>query len=144
MAEVDFYTRISNLEAAVFAGVPSGTVPAVFSGIEIPPVQVMATAGAAVIKPQGGLVVFTASGAVLGTLAQPIAGPPSNWMGGQDGMAMTFLDVNAQANTITTAANGMNGSKHVATDGGAIANQITLRAYNGVWYSQTNTGFTLS
>ena len=141
---MDLYTRIQNLEAAVFDGNPSGTFPPSLAGVTIPPLQVMATAGAAVVKPQGGLVLFTASGAVFATLAQPIAGPPSNWMGGQDGVAMTFLDVNAQANTVTTAANGINGSKHIATDGGAIANQITLRAYNGVWYSQTNTGFTLS
>ena len=46
VTEIDLYTRIVNLEAAVFAGVLSGTMPAVFSGVEIPPLQVMATAGA--------------------------------------------------------------------------------------------------
>jgi hypothetical protein len=141
-SEVDLYTRIGNLEAVIFAGQASGSSPAKISGVDVPPVQVFATTGAAVIKPQGGVAIFSAAGAVLATLAQPIAGPPS--AGGQDGVALTCIDINTQANTITTAANGINGNKHIATDGAALANQITLRAYNGVWYAQTNTGFTLS
>lgn len=142
--ETDLYTRISNLEAVVFSGQKSGASPAYLGGVDSPPVQVMATAGAAVITPQGGIVIFTASGAVLATLAQPTAGLPTVVAGGQDGISLILLDVNAQANTVTTASNGINGNKHVLTDGAATANQVTLRAYNGVWYVQTNTNWTLS
>lgn len=142
--EVDLYVRIANLEAVVFAGVPSGTVPAIIVGIEASPVQIFATAGAAVIKPQGGYVFFTAAGAVLATLAAPIAGAPNLVSGGQDGMQLICFDLNTAANTITTPANAINGNKLVATDGAARANTITFNAFNGVWYANANVGFTLT
>jgi hypothetical protein len=131
---MDLYARLSNLESLAYAGVPLGTSP----------VQTFATAGAATMKAQAGLAVFSAPGAVFAALSQPLPGAPSPTSNGQDGIALTCLDVNGQANSVTTAANGINSNKHVATDGGTIGNFITFRAFNGTWYSLTNTGFTLS
>ena len=141
-SEVDLYTRIQNLEAAVFAGVASGTAPAVLSGTLVQSTQVLGTTGAAVINPLISFVIFTASGAVLATLAAPKAGAAS--AGGQDGQSLTVLDANAQANTITTPANAINGNKHIETDGGVKGNVVVFNAYNGVWYIETRTGITLT
>lgn len=103
------------------------------------PVTVAAASGA-ITSP--GLVMITAAGVAALTLAAPIAGPQSS--GGQDGMSVSFIAATAQAHTVTTPANKINGSLHIATFAAAIGNAITFRAYNGIWYSTTNVNVTLS
>lgn len=68
----------------------------------------------------------------------------SNIGGGQDGATLVITDTKGYAHTVTTGANGINGSKHIATFSAALGSSFTLRAYNGSWWMQTGTGVTLS
>lgn len=104
-------------------------------------VQVVTATGAGAISPIVGKVVITASGAALLTLAQPVAGLPS--AGGNDGQQLTIFSTAAHAHTVTTASNGINGAKHVATFA-AAQDVIVLTAYNGVWYTVGANTTTLS
>ena len=103
-------------------------------------VQVCAASGA-ITLPAGKVMVTDASAAAL-TLAQPIAGAVG--AGGHDGCRLRIYSTTAGAHTVTTAANGIEGSKHIATFGGAIGDFIDLEAYNGTWWPAANTGVTLS
>jgi hypothetical protein len=89
------------------------------------------TGGAGVIGIVGGSVFITDSGVAALTLAQPVAGAPS--AGGNDGQRLTIICTTAQAHTVTTAANGIKGSKHIITFA-AVGDSIELDAFNGVWY----------
>jgi hypothetical protein len=97
-------------------------------------VEVHSTAGA--ITSTGGKVVITAGTAIALTLAAPVAGLPS--AAGNDGQRLTILTTTTAAHTVTTPANAINGSKHVATFA-AAGNAVELLAYQGVWYAVTNT-----
>lgn len=90
--------------------------------------------GAAAIDLLSGTVFLSGAGATLATLPQPIAGTPD--AGGQDGATITIICTTAHAHTVTTAANGINGNKHILTFA-ALGDNETLTALGGVWYTST-------
>jgi hypothetical protein len=93
------------------------------------------TGGAGVIGITSGKVIITDSGAALLTLVAPTAGTKVS--GGNDGDRLTIYSTTAQAHTVTTPANKINGNKLTATFA-AVADHIELEAYNGVWYAINN------
>lgn len=92
------------------------------------------TAAGAIAFGNGGAGVASlkAGSAKAMTLANPTAGLPS--AGGQDGTRLTIISEDAYAYTVTTGTNGINGSKHIATFGGAAGDSIELIARNGSWW----------
>lgn len=104
-------------------------------------VQYLTAAGAIAVK--GGKVFLKATAAAAMTLANPVAG--SRASGGQDGLSIVIMALDAYAYTVTTAANKINGADDTATWAAAIGNNIELVAYNGAWYVVgTPKGVTLS
>jgi len=90
-----------------------------------------------------GIVVLKAGSAAAMTLAAPTAGLPS--AGGQDGTRLVICAEDAYAYTVTTPSNSINGSKHIATFGAAVGDNIELFAHNGSWWQMgTPLGVTLS
>lgn len=89
------------------------------------------------IPPTYGLAMVTTAGVDAMTLAQPTAGT-------QDGLYLTVVSATPQAHTITTATNGINGTKHIATFGAAIGNNVILVAFQGGWFVVSSIGVTLS
>jgi len=66
-------------------------------------------------------------------------------LNGQDDFILHFVSTTAHAHTITTPANAINGSLHIATFGAAVANNISFISKSGVWYVLgTPVGVTLS
>lgn len=118
---------------------PIGNSSAI-GGAEQAPVNVYATTSAAITE--CGLAIIAGSGVIALTLAAPIAGLFS--VGGMDGMTLVVLASQAAAHTVTTPASTLNGASHIATFASAVGNNIVLRAYNGVWYVQSQVGITLS
>jgi hypothetical protein len=88
-------------------------------------------AGAAV--PVSGKSLINTAGVNATTLATPVAGDPA--AGGNDGLTIEIVSLTANAHTVTTAANKINGNKHIATFPATVGTRIVLVAYNGVWYS---------
>ena len=78
-----------------------------------------------------GNIAIDATGVDACTLATPKAGQQP---AGDDGKTIYILDTGGHAHTITTASNVISPSHHVATFGGTAGSNVTLRAYNGVWY----------
>ena len=76
------------------------------------------------------------------TLALPIAGP--QLLGGNDGMTMKIIALDAHAYVVTTPADGINGADDTATFAGAIGDAITLEAFGGTWVATGLNGVTLS
>ena len=75
-------------------------------------------------------------------LALPLPGPQPL---GDDGKQIEVIDVSGKLHTITTPANGINGSKHIATWNGTAGSNITLQAWNGSWWTvSTPSGVTLT
>lgn len=154
--EIDFYVRIANLEAALFGGPnPAGTalpilgapVPAalvagsvIANSVEPPTVL----SGSADALPLIGNVVITSAGVDAATLGTPTAGSPLSVAGGQDGNYLWIVAITAQAHTVTTAANKINGNKHIATWTAAVGNNALFYAYNGIWYMISQTGVALT
>lgn len=98
--------------------------------------EVDTTAGAIGIN--RGTVILAAAGALAMTLADPTAGA-------DDGKELKIIDSTGHAHTVTTPANGINGSDHVATFGGTKGQVLTLVAYNGGWWANPSaSGITLS
>jgi hypothetical protein len=87
--------------------------------------------GTADAIPFPGNILVTSAGINAMTLVAPLAGPQQN--GGDDGKTIFVVAATAQAHTITTPANAILGSKHLATFAAAAGNNITLTAMNGVW-----------
>jgi hypothetical protein len=105
--------------------------------------ELHAATGAAAIAFTHGKVVVTAAGVAALTLAAPVAGSPAN--GGNDGQSLKIIDTSGHAHTVTTPANGINGVHHILTSAGNVGDDVTLTAYNGVWYvSPTTTAWTIS
>ena len=92
-----------------------------------------AASGAIGIKE--GVAALTGSSALAMTLVAPTAGLPS--AGGDDGKTLHIIGLQAEAHTVTTPANAINGNKHIATFA-AIADHVHLTAWNGVWYASDN------
>lgn len=113
---------------------PAFNTSGTFAGGIIAPAQVAAASGA--ITQVTGVVAITKTGTLAAlTLAQPVAGSAS--AGGQDGSRLTIIATTALAHTVTTAANGVNGSLHIITFAASPTtglNSVDLVAYNGVWY----------
>ena len=97
------------------------------------------TAGA--IAP-GGIAFLKTGAASAMTLVQPIPGAQS--ASGQDGMRMKIVALDAEAYTVTSAANGISGHSGTGdtlTAAGAVGDSVDLIAFNGQWYiSITTTG----
>jgi|HubBroStandDraft_6_1064221.scaffolds.fasta_scaffold00550_3 hypothetical protein len=91
--------------------------------------------------PISGKSLINTAGVDACTLATPVAGDPSQ--GGNDGLTIEVTDLSGHAHTVTTAANKINGNKHIATFPGTVGARIVLTAFNGIWYSDGG-GTTLS
>ena len=115
------YTALNNSWAAV--PTPNGVQATISSN------------GAATIA--DGITLIGGSGATAVTLAQPVAGE-------QDGITMKFCAISAQAHTITTSADGINGVGDTITFGGAIGDCVVLQAEGGVWYEVGGVGVVLT
>lgn len=96
-------------------------------------------------------VFVTTAGVDAMTLATPSAGlypagVPDSMSPDvrDDGKRLLVYDTTGNAHTITTAANKINGNKHIATFGGTIGDFIVLEAFNGIWYVLSSNGITLS
>jgi hypothetical protein len=76
------------------------------------------------------------------TLATPVAGAPS--AGGNDGLEITIIDNSGHAHTVTTAANKITPSHHLATFNGTQGSFITFVARNGFWIPVQQSGVTVS
>lgn len=99
----------------------------------------LASSGGAV--PISGKTLINTAGVDACTLATPVAGDPSQ--GGNDGLTIEIMDIGGHAHTVTTAANKINGNKHIATFPGTVGARIVLTAFGGVWYTDGG-GTTLS
>lgn len=97
-------------------------------------------------------VFVTTAGVDAMTLATPKAGvypagvPGLNNLGEQrdDGKRLRVRSTTANAHTITTAANKVNGNKHIITFSGALTDFVDLEAFNGIWWVMASSGATLS
>jgi hypothetical protein len=119
--------RLAALEAAVFGGSPiaPGSTGPVF---QFSPVKHI-VAGA--IAPTEGIAALKTGTAGAMTLGLPVAGPQS--AGGQDGIILTIVSLDAEAYVVTTPADGLNGADDTMTFGGAIGDSIDLLAEAGGW-----------
>ena len=93
-------------------------------------VEVHAASGA-IVTTTGTVVITKLSALAAMTLALPKAGLPS--VGGNDGNTLNILSTTAEAHTITTPTNGINGGHTVITFS-AVADFAQLVAYNGTWW----------
>jgi hypothetical protein len=89
-------------------------------------------AGATDVLQFPGLAIINSSVVDAMTLATPLVG--SQQSGGQDGMIVNIIDNGGHAHTVTTASNKIINSKHILTFNGTIGSNITIIAFNGVWY----------
>ena len=115
---------------------------------DVPSKQITLSADGAVdlaLLNMGSSYYITKGSAAAITLAAPIAGPAIN--GGHDGLRITFVAASAFAHTVTQTSPGFNNAstaQDVATAAGALGNNFTVEARNGVWWTVGNTGFTLA
>ena len=100
----------------------------------------VASAGAAV--PICGTSFIETAGVNATTLAAPAAGGPA--LGGNDGLDITIIDNGGHAHTVTTPANKIVPSHHLATFNGTQGSFITFVARNGVWIVLASSGVTVS
>ena len=107
-------------------------------------VPVTVASAAATIAPGVEQVFLTYAGVTSLTLPSPVAGTPGIGSTGQDGATLEITDTTGHAHTITTGANGINGSKHVITFPGTVGTTIKLRAFNGSWWVQMPNGAVLA
>jgi hypothetical protein len=97
-----------------------------------------------------GNIAVTGAAIDAMTLATPVAGFGYGLIAEglgepkDDGKILLIFSTGAYAHTLTTAANKINGNKHIATFGGAVGDYIRLIAYNGIWYVLDSNGVTLS
>lgn len=98
---------------------------------ELAGTQIVSTAGPTAITITHGKVIVTYAGVAAMTLPTPTAGSPAS--GGNDAQPLKFIDASGHAHTITTAANIINGNKHIATSAGNVGDEITLTAYNALF-----------
>ena len=115
----------------------AGSLTGSFAGSVALPVQVGLVNGAITIK--SGLVVLTKAGVAAMTLAAPTVGT-------DDGKILHIVATTANAHTVTIA-NGLSGAStaaDVGTFGGAVADRVSLIAYNGIWYPLTNVNVTFA
>jgi len=80
---------------------------------------------------QGAAVITKSSAAAVMTLAAPTTGLPA--AAGNNGQILRIVSTTAQAHTVTTPSNKINGNKAVLTYTG-VGDFAELIAYNAVWY----------
>lgn len=101
----------------------------------------MVLAGTVDPLPFPGIVKVNAAGVDAMTLAAPLAGEQP---AGDDGKEIFVIDFNGAAHTITTPANGMVNSHHIATFNGTVGSNCRLTAVGGVWVPSALQGVTIS
>ena len=100
------------------------------------PVAEYTSAGAIAL---GGKAFLKTGAASAMTLAQPLSGAQN--AGGNDGMEMEIIALDAEAYTVTTATDGINGTGDTLTASAAVGDTVKLVAFGGVWYiRKTTTG----
>jgi len=97
---------------------------------------------AATSTPICGTSFIETAGVDATTLATPVAGAPS--AGGNDGLEITIVDNGGHAHTVTTAANVITPSHHLATFNGTQGSFVTFVARNGKWLPIQSSGVTIS
>jgi hypothetical protein len=97
--------------------------------------------GAADAIPFPSLVILNGSGVDAATLASPVVGPQPV---GDDGKTITIVDAGGHAHTVTTAANKINGGKHIGTFNGTQGSSVEFQAWNGIWYATLLNGVALT
>lgn len=118
----------------------TGTTDAITGGggvLDLPP-----GLSAAQSTPICGTSFIETAGVDACTLATPVAGAPS--AGGNDGLEITIIDNSGHAHTVTTAANKITPSHHVATFNGTQGSFVTFVARNGFWIPVQLSGVTIS
>ena len=91
------------------------------------PVTVASADGA--ITARSGTVLITKAGVAVLTLAAPSTA--------DNGKQLDIMATTANAHTVTNTTPGFNNAgnaKDVATFGGAVGDNMSVVAYNGVWY----------
>jgi hypothetical protein len=89
------------------------------------------------LGPYSGTAFLTKAGVGVYTLAAPVAGT-------DDGKVLHIQSTTANAHTVTTPATVLNGVSHIATFGGAIGDNIVLKAAGGKWLVLTSVNVVLS
>jgi len=107
-----------------------------------PDAIVAVTADGAIAVPQVNTTYFvTKSGAAAMTLVDPTADT-------HDGVRLTFIATLAQADTLDNSAgsgfSGVGAGADIGTFGGAIADYISIIAYQGIWWELENHNVTLA
>ena len=109
----------------------SGTAPVrnttVPNSVGSAPIRNITTTGASVILPNPGMILLSGASACTPTLALPVATV-------DDGTTIKVVAQTAHAHTITTPANGINGTTDTATFA-AVGDEVTFQAWNGIWVS---------
>jgi hypothetical protein len=91
----------------------------------------------------GGKAFLKTGAASAMTLAAPTPGAQNS--GGQDGLRMSLVALDAFAYVVTAPADSINGADDTMTFGAAIGDSIELLAFGGLWYTiGTPKGVTLS
>lgn len=91
-----------------------------------------------------GVDAMTLATAKAGVYPAGVPGVYPNGVMGDDGKRILVRSTTANAHTITTAANKINGNKHIITFSGAVTDFVELIAYNGIWWTLASSGATLS
>jgi hypothetical protein len=130
-----------------FSGAISGTTitgTGIVTGSQIKArefVLAMGVDGAVTIPAYSQTIYFTKAGVCAATLANPTATT-------HDGVRLTFIATQAQANTLDNSAgagfNGGGAGSDVATFGGAVGDNIVIEAYQGKWYVISSVNVTLA
>jgi hypothetical protein len=92
------------------------------------------SAATGVIPPVTGFAFISYAGACAATLAQPTA----------DGIHIYVFAGTAHDHTVTTPADGIQGTDDTATFGGSIGDYIHLYSFGGQYQMLDSTGITLS
>lgn len=79
-----------------------------------------------------GQVILNAGVAEACTLAAPVAGDQA--AGGDDGKILNILDASGKAHTVVTPNNKIINAKKTLTFNGTLGSNVTLQAWNGLWY----------
>ncbi len=101
--------------------------------------EFVAYAASGAIAVRSHTALLTKAGVGEMTLAVPTATT-------HDGIVITVVSTTAQAHTVTATTVGFNegnAASDVGTFGGAIADNFSFIAYQGEWYTLTNTNVTL-
>ncbi len=129
MGTTNFDTLVAGVSvtAPLLVATTSLSAPLIAGGVQEPQ-EVASVDGAIGIK--AGTVWITKASAAALTLAAPTAGTDDN-------KRLEIISTTAQAHTVTIAGGvaGAGAAADVATFGAAVNNRITLKAYNGAWYS---------